>query len=66
MVSSSALLNVWFICSVSQGGLRMGATEEMLVEKVMNEYSFNIHINFIHINWKENTVIFYHIGKKLS
>lgn len=42
----------------------MGTTEEMLVEKVMNEYSFNIHVNFIHINWKENTIIFYHYRKK--
>lgn len=34
----------------------MGATEEMMVEKMMNEYNFNKHINFIHISWMESII----------
>lgn len=56
MVSSSADFNVWFVHSVSEGGLNMGATEEMMVEKMMNEYNFNKHINFIHISWMESII----------
>lgn len=56
MVSSNAHFNVWFVYSVSEVGLSMGATEEMMVEKMMNEYNFNKHINFILISWMENTI----------
>ena len=65
MARSSAHFNVWFVYSVSEGGLNMGAAEEMMVEKMMNEYNFNKHINFILISWMENT-IFLNVGKKLS
>lgn len=42
----------------------MGATEEMMVEKMMNEYDFNKHINSIHISWMES--IIFKIQEKLS
>lgn len=61
-MSSSARFNVWFVHSVSEGGLNMGATEEMMVEKMMNEYNFNKHINFICVSWMEN-IIFKNTGK---
>lgn len=53
---------MWFVHSVSEGGLNMGATEEMMVEKMMNEYNFNKHINFICVSWMEN-IIFKNTGK---
>lgn len=40
----------------------MGATEEMMDEKMMNEYDFNKHINSIHISWMES-IIFKNTGK---